>query len=204
MKFGKRQLVLAALVVALGAAVYLNWQFSDNSDLLAANTTVESGKELGEAEFVNNNTVSSFTSSTEEGASSSQADTGDTSSTASNISSSAQQYFAQAKVPRQQARDDAVDSLEEIIDSVQSSESAKAEAVKQAAEIAKNIEQESNIENLIKAKGFAECLAFIQNGECSVVVSSTGLLDNEAITIKDIVAGQSGISYDKIKIVEAK
>ena len=76
--------------------------------------------------------------------------------------------------------------------------------MKQAAEIAKNIEQESNIENLIKAKGFAECLAFIQNGECSVVVSSTGLLDNEAITIKDIVAGQSGISYDKIKIVEAK
>ena len=201
MKFGKRQLVLAALVVALGAAVYLNWQFSDNSDLLAANTTVESGKELGEAEFVNNNTASSLTSSTEENTSSSPAD-GD--SSASNISSSAEQYFAQAKVSRQQARDDAVDSLKEIIDSVQSSESAKAEAVKQAAEIAKNIEQESNIENLIKAKGFAECLAFLQNGECSVVVSSTGLLDNEAITIKDIVAGQSGISYDKIKIVEAK
>lgn len=204
MKFGKRQLVLAALVVALGAAVYLNWQFSDNSDLLAANTTVESGKELGEAEFVNNNTASSLTSGTEENTSSSPADGDSSSSSASNISSSAEQYFAQAKVSRQQARDDAVDSLEEIIDSVQSSESAKAEAVKQAAEIAKNIEQESNIENLIKAKGFAECLAFIQNGECSVVVSSTGLLDNEAITIKDIVAGQSGISYDKIKIVEAK
>ena len=204
MKFGKRQLVLAALVVALGAAVYLNRQFSDNSDLLAANTTVESGKELGEAEFVNNNTASSLTSSTEENTSSSLADGDSSSSSASNISSSAEQYFAQAKVSRQQARDDAVDSLKEIIDSVQSSESAKAEAVKQAAEIAKNIEQESNIENLIKAKGFAECLAFLQNGECSVVVSSTGLLDNEAITIKDIVAGQSGISYDKIKIVEAK
>ena len=204
MKFGKRQLVLAALVVALGAAVYLNWQFSDNSDLLAANTTVESGKELGEAEFVNNNTASSLTSSTEENTSSSPADGDSSSSSASNISSSAEQYFAQAKVSRQQARDDAVDSLKEIIDSVQSSESAKAEAVKQAAEIAKNIEQESNIENLIKAKGFAECLAFLQNGECSVVVSSTGLLDNESITIKDIVAGQSGISYDKIKIVEAK
>ena len=204
MKFGKRQLVLAALVVALGAAVYLNWQFSDNSDLLAANTTVESGKELGEAEFVNNNTASSLTSSTEENTSSSPADGDSSSSSASNISSSAEQYFAQAKVSRQQARDDAVDSLKEIIDSVQSSESAKAEAVKQAAEIAKNIEQESNIENLIKAKGFAECLAFLQNGECSVVVSSTGLLDNEAITIKDIVAVQSGISYYKIKIVEAK
>lgn len=198
MTFGKRQLVLAALVVALGAAVYLNWQFSGNNDLLATDA-VQSGKELGEAEYVNNNSVSSLLSS--EGESSSQAD--DTSS-ASSISGSAEQYFAQARVSRKQARDDAVDTLKEIIDGVKSSESAKAEAVKQAADIAKNIEQENNIENLIKAKGFAECVAFIQNGECSVVVSSTGLLDNEAITIKDIVAGQSGISYDKIKIVEAK
>ena len=44
MAFGKRQLVLAALVVALGAAVYLNWQFSDNRDLLATNTVTSSQK----------------------------------------------------------------------------------------------------------------------------------------------------------------
>ena len=56
------------------------------------------------------------------------------------------------------------------------------------------------MENLIKAKGFADCVAFIQNGECSVVVASEGLLDSEAITIKDIVAGQTGISFDKIKL----
>ena len=54
MAFGKRQLVLAALVVALGAAVYLNWQFSDNRDLLATNTVTSSQKELGEAQYVNN------------------------------------------------------------------------------------------------------------------------------------------------------
>lgn len=197
MTFGKRQLVLAALVVALGAAVYLNWQFSGNNDLLATNT-VESGKELGEAEYVNKNSASSLVSSEEE---SSQ---GEEASSTASISSSAEQYFAQTKVSRKQARDDAVDTLKDIIDSVQSSDSAKAEAIKQAADIAKNIEQENNIENLIKAKGFAECVAFIQNGECSVVVSTSGLLDNEAITIKDLVAGQSGISYDKIKIIEAK
>ena len=28
MKYGKRQLILASLVLALGAAVYLNWQFA--------------------------------------------------------------------------------------------------------------------------------------------------------------------------------
>jgi stage III sporulation protein AH len=197
MTFGKRQLVLAALVVALGAAVYLNWQFSGNNDLLATNT-VESGKELGEAEYVNQNSVSSLVSGGEE-----SSQEGNDSSTTS-ISASAEQYFAQAKVSRKQARDEAMDTLKDVLDSVQSNDSAKAEAVKQAAEIAKNMEQENNIENLMKAKGFAECVAFIQNGECSVVVSTTGLLDNEAITIKDIVAGQSGITYDKIKIIEAK
>ncbi len=197
MTFGKRQLVLAALVVALGAAVYLNWQFSGNNDLLATNT-VESGKELGEAEYVNQNSVSSLVSGGEE-----SSQEGNDSSTTS-ISASAEQYFAQAKVSRKQAHDEAMDTLKDVLDSVQSNDSAKAEAVKQAAEIAKNMEQENNIENLMKAKGFAECVAFIQNGECSVVVSTTGLLDNEAITIKDIVAGQSGITYDKIKIIEAK
>ena len=51
-KSGKRQLVLAALVMALGAAVYLNWQFSGNQQLLAADT-LSSEKELGAAQLVN-------------------------------------------------------------------------------------------------------------------------------------------------------
>ena len=66
------------------------------------------------------------------------------------------------------------------------SDDAKKEALNQAAVIAQNMEQENNVENLIKAKGFADCVAFIQNGECSVVVASEGLLDSEAITIKAV------------------
>ena len=58
MGIGKRQLVLAALVVALGAAVYLNWQFSGDNQLLATNT-VTSQKELGEAQLVNASVPSS-------------------------------------------------------------------------------------------------------------------------------------------------
>ena len=48
MGIGKRQILLAALVLALGAAVFLNWQFSDNNELIATNM-VNSTKELGEA-----------------------------------------------------------------------------------------------------------------------------------------------------------
>ena len=51
MKFGKRQLVLAALVVALGAAVYLNWQFADNSSLIQQ-TSANANKQIGQAQFV--------------------------------------------------------------------------------------------------------------------------------------------------------
>ena len=199
MAFGKRQLVLAALVVALGAAVYLNWQFSDQNNLLATetvnSTAQEAGKELGEAQYVNQNATSA--PSQTEAVSSAEG-------SGSKMSTEAEQYFAQARVSRQKARDEAVDTLKGLIADVSQSDAAKTEAVSQAAAIAKNIEQENNIENLIKAKGFAECVAFLQNGECSVVVSSEGLLDSEAIAIKDIVAGQAGIPYDKIKIVEVK
>ena len=52
MAIRKRQLVLAALVVALGAAVYLNWQFGGNSQIVDAGTSV-SDKELGAAQLVN-------------------------------------------------------------------------------------------------------------------------------------------------------
>ena len=62
------------------------------------------------------------------------------------------------------------------------------------------MEQENNVENLIKAKGFADCVAFIQNGECSVVVASEGLLDSEAITIKDIVAAKPVLVLIKLKL----
>ena len=194
MAFGKRQLVLAALVVALGAAVYLNWQFSDNRDLLATNTVTSSQKELGEAQYVNNSVSGGDSSDT----SSMQDDV------SSGVSSSASGYFANARLTREKSRDEAADLIKDILQGVDASDDAKKDALNQAAAIAQNMEQENNVENLIKAKGFADCVAFIQNGECSVVVASEGLLDSEAITIKDIVAGQTGISFDKIKIVEAK
>lgn len=195
MGFGKRQVVLAALILALGAAVYLNWQFSDNNDLIATNV-VDSTKELGEAKYVNTLTTTLPSSNDNEA--------NEKTSDIQTISEQASEYFAKATANRQKSRDEASDIIKDILNDVKSSEEAKADAIKQASEIAKSIQQEGNIENLIKAKGFSECLAFIQNGECSIVVSADGLDENSAITIKDIVSGQSGVPFDKIKITEAK
>lgn len=195
MNLGKRQLVLATLVVALGAAVYLNWQFSD--DRLLVTDTLNSEKELGTAQL-----VSGSLTQPEEGAETSAAAEPEQEAVAANAEVSA--YFTEARLSRQKARDSAVELLEEVLESVESDEEARKEALEKAAALAENVVQESNIENLIKAKGFSDCVVFLENGECSVVVQTDGLLPNEAIAIKDIIGGQSGVAYDKIKIVEAK
>lgn len=194
MAFGKRQLVLAALVVALGAAVYLNWQFTGENQLVAAGTDV-SEKAVGEAQLVN---ASAMSSSPEENGTA----VSGTSSESGEQTKTAEEYFSETRLSRQQSRDEAVELLEDVLQDAKASEEAKKEAVSQAAVIAQNVLQENNIENLVKAKGFADCVAFLQNGECTVVVQTQESNQNNAIMIKDIVTGQSGVSYDKIKIIE--
>jgi len=192
MKFHKRQLILASLVVALGAAVYLNWQFSDTHEFDAPDA-IETAHELGEARYVNTSNVS---------------DTPDNiippGSPSSQTSSQTKKFFAEASSNRQKAHDQATEKLKSLIDSQNVDEEIKKEILKQSDELTKNIERESNIENLIKAKGFGDCIASIQNDECSIIVSPGNLKENTAIVIRDIVTGQSGITSDKIKITEAK
>ena len=158
MAIRKRQLVLAALVVALGAAVYLNWQFGGNSQIVDAGTSV-SDKELGAAQLVNGSVDSSPSSAVSE-------------------------------------------AVQKVLDDTTADENTKTEAANQAAEISQNIVTETNIENLVKSKGFVDCVAFIQNGACNVVVQKDGeFASADAIAIKDIVVAQAKISADKITIV---
>lgn len=209
MKFGKRQLILASLILVLGAAVYLNWQFSGVEKDLAATEVVndtQTEKQLGQAQFVNAEVNSTEEDDKESIATASKEDnTSDTTNseavkeTNADVKST-EEYFAQAKLSRQQAQEEAVDMVKEILEDATASESAKAEAVSQAAKIANIIQQQANVESLIKAKGFSDCLVFIQNSECSVVVSGLEINDALAITIKDIINGQTGIAAEKIKI----
>ena len=199
MGIGKRQLVLASLVVALGAAVYLNWVFQGEEPLIATDTLTSAG-ELGAAQLVNGKEGSENQSS----APSSEASKTPASSESVPTAAKVDEYFTEAKLSRQKARDSSVEMLQKVLTDASANDAAKKESVEQAAEIAQNIIQESNIESLIKAKGFADCVVFIQKDECSVVVRSDGLLPNEPIAIKDIIGGQAGIAYDKIKIIEAK
>ncbi len=201
MKLQKRQLILSVLIIALGAAVYLNWQFADNSSILTAtteslNNSTSNEKTLGDTTYVSTEADESAQNaeSTQENANSND----------NGMTTSATEYFSSARLARKQARDTANESLKTSIDSSNVTEDSKKSAVEQSAKIASNIEAEANIESLVKAKGFKDCMAFVENGQCTVSVFSTGLLDSEAIIIKDTVASQTGLTYNNIKIVEVK
>lgn len=194
MTMGKRQLVLAALVVALGAAVYLNWALSGNTQLPATDA-VTSGRELGQTLLVN----ASGSESSSSGASSGSSSAVDTSA-----SVAGDDYFASARLSRQKARDESIELLQKVVSGTGETDSAKEKAVAQANTIAQDVVKETEIESLMKAKGFSDCVVFLQNGECSVVAKTKSSSQNDAIVIKDIVSDQAGIPYDKIKIVETE
>ena len=176
--FGKKQVVLGTLIVALGVAVYLNYYLADaslnsiDSDPPTTQST-PSDSELGEALNVNSDNV-----------------------TAS--------YFEQARENREKSRDEAVDLVKEVLDNVKSNDEQKQAAATAIAVMAKAIEQESAIEDLIKAKGFADCVVYIEGDQCSVVVQSESLTVQDTSKISQIVTAQSDVLAQNINIVPMK
>ena len=195
MKLGKKHIVLTALAVALGAAVFLNWQFADNDALLAATTkNSATTKELGKAQYANANT--SLSNSEDSSDSASQ----DTDVIA--LDKESREYFEDAKDARDDAQEQVVEIATNILESAEADDAARTQAVASAAEIAEIIQKQANIENLIKAKGFTECMVYIQNDQCNIVLNKGVLSEALAVAIKDIVSSQAGITFENISITE--
>lgn len=176
-KFGKRNLVICLSVLVIAVAICINWA------LYSGTATPEDI-----APPVDNPT----------GGDSTQTGT-DTEGTNENAAS----YFASVQISRQQARDEALEVLQLVIDSDSAVESAKTDAIADVARIADEIASEANIESLIRAKGFEECVAVINNGKANVVVKTEGpLMQNQVVQIMEIVYEQANISPENIKITE--
>lgn len=184
MKFGKKQLVLASLVLALGAAVYLNWQFAGTNRLPVEDSASEASQ-LGAAQLVNNAYVETVTDDLQSDASA-QTTGGD--------------VLSQARMDRQTSRDEAMDLLDSVLESVDSDSAAKQQAVEEASAIAQNILEESNVESLLEAKGYSDCVAYITPEECSVVIAGT-VEEADTLIVQEIVMEQTGLTADKIKII---
>lgn len=183
MKFGRKQLVLASLVLALGAAVYLNWQFA-GTNKLPIGESEDASSQLGAAQLVNNAYVETVSDDLQ-----TKADPTD--------------MFAEARLTRQNSRDEAMELLDGVLADVEADSDAKKAAVEEASAMAQNILKETNVENLLKAKGYAESVAYITAEECSVVVAGD-LQDSDMLIVQEIVMEQTGLTADRIKIIGTK
>ena len=113
-------------------------------------------------------------------------------------------YFASTQVSRDRARDEALAVLQNVVDSADADSDEKAQALEDIATIASNIEAEANIEAMVMAKGFEQCVAILNDGMCTVVVMTEGLLQNQISQINEIVFEQTGIKPVNIKYIEKK
>ena len=167
----KKRAVAAAVLVFVGAAVYLNWRYSDHVS--------DASKVLGQSTLVN---------AQQDGAA--QTGTDD--------------YFATARLSRKQARDSAISMLQEAEADENAEQSVLNEASETLQVLAAYTVAEAQIESLVTAKGYADCVTFMGADSVSVVVSDADGLDAmDVARIKDIVINETSYTADQIKIMEA-
>ncbi len=208
MTFGKRQLVIGALVVALGAAVYLNWQFSDNQALVETESEASTVKQLGQTTYVNTELTASKaeTSVQTSGADKkTSAVSKETSKAAAQTStdSGKDSVFAEEKKKRDESNEKALEAFTDLMEAASSNEKEKEAASQSARALAESIKKQTDIENEIRSRGFQDALVILNNGSCSVSVYGKELDDAAALMIKDIVNRQAGTDFDKITVSQA-
>lgn len=114
---------------------------------------------------------------------------------------SGENYFESARYSRDQVRAETVSALKEILNNEKTEENARLSAEEDISQYAKASETESKIENLIIAKGFSDCVAFVGEDNVSIVVENT-LTSEDAAKIIDIATGETGFPSSVIKIIE--
>ena len=166
-----RSMVVIVAVLLIGLAVYLNYRWFYDP--------------TGSLGYGENNMEDNFNDSASTDADADE--TGD--------------YFAAALLTRQQSRDEAIDVLTLVTGSADADEETKAEAQAKISKIALDIQNEANIETLVKAKGFEECVTVIGEDSVSVLVQAETLQAKETAQILSIVYETTGIAPEKVSII---
>ena len=170
----KKRAVVATVLLFVCAAVYLNWRYAGNA--------VDSSKVLGESTLVN---------APDDAQEASKPVTED-------------DYFSTARLSRKQARDNAISMLKDASTDENADQSVLNEASQTLQVLAGYTVAESQIENLVTAKGYTDCVAFMGAESISVVVEDEDGLDaTDVARIMDIVVQETGYAPNQIKVLES-
>ncbi|HIR31453.1 MAG TPA: SpoIIIAH-like family protein [Candidatus Faecousia faecavium] len=185
MKVWKKNLVAAAVLVTVCAGIYVNWLYTEESTAASLMDTVDVEKVMSDDALILSE---------------------DMEAVSSDVQTTATDYFAAVRLSRQQARDSAVNLLQEAMAYNGTDSSKEVESAMELEEIVQTALSEAQIESLIIAKGYTDCVAYMSGEGISVAVSSPegGLQQEDVAVIADIVMSQSAYSLGDIRVVEVQ
>lgn len=184
MKTWKKNMVAAGVLIAVCAGIYVNWLYSEEQAAVDLTDTLDANKIMSEDMLVMNEN--------------------DQTQDALSVTNTQTDYFAAVRLSRQEARDSAVTLLQEAMayhEDVEASQSNE-----QLEQIVQTALCEAQIESLIIAKGYADCVAYISDDGISIAVASPegGLVQEDVAVIADVVITQSDFTMDEIYVVEVQ
>lgn len=192
----KKGAIYSVIALMLCVAVYLNWSYNRGEEDFSAASNTDDSKILGQAQLVDGVAQTDDQSQTADAQESSGFNDG----------SSDDSYFAEARLSRQKARDEAVSILNVTVENESADADAKAAATESIQVMAQSAMKESRIENLVIAKGYEECVVFINDNDVNVIVQKpeNGLQEDDIARIRDIVISETGVKAEQIKIIETE
>ena len=192
MKLWKRNAVVAAIVLFVCVAVYLNWSYNQEA--------ADAGKVLGQAALVGGQTTDPLI------AGDGTKTTASPAPSATPSPSGGSGYFDSARLNRKQARDSALSLLQDAAAREDADETVKTQVNDTIQTMADYTVTEAQIENLVVAKGYTDCVAFIGEDSLSLAVSvpEGGLTEADTAKIVDVVNQTAGFTADQIKIIEVE
>ena len=200
----KRNAVVATVLLFVCAAVYLNWRYAGNvaNDAAPASQN-QQDQQSGETDGQKGNTTKVLGDAALVGGVPTLMDDA---MTAAEGSASANSYFDTARLSRQQSRDNALSLLREASAQENADQGVLDDANRAIQTLAGYAMLEGLVENLVIAKGYADCVAFMGENSMSIVVSAAedGLQTEDVAKIMDIVLSETEYSADQIKIMEAE
>ena len=182
MKVWKKNLLALAILLIVCGGIYVNWQYTEAQAVAELTDTLDAEKVMSADLLVMNSDQPILSES----------------------SNTMSDYFAAVRLSRQEARDSAVSLLQEAM--AYHEDEAVMQSDEELGQIVQTALCEAQIESLVIAKGYTDCVAYISDGGISVAVASPegGLKQEDVAVIADIVLTQSEYTMDDIRVVEVQ
>lgn len=198
-----RKATAITLAAALVVAVYLNWQYARTGVTLEEDAVnVAAAVETEEAVSA---PIMDGLMTEAEAVSSANKNYGEA-QLVSVANNSGSKFFEEARLKRTKAHDEAMDAVQKALKSASLSAEEKKSYTQQLTGSLEDLNAENEIETLVRAKGFADCLCFLQSGRADLTVMTSGnaLTAAQVAQIRDIVLSKSNVTAQNITIVEVK